>query len=139
MTWPPAGTEVGSPMSPLERRLALPALVAYGGATWDWHRLHYDRDYAAARGQPAPVVDGQMLGALLVEALQDWLGPGAFVRRLAFRFRRPVLADETVRCEGKVVGLSGGVVFADLRIVVLGDDPPVVAVAPASAEVQERA
>jgi len=139
VTWPPAGVAVGSAMPPLERRLPLPALVAYGGATWDWHRLHYDRDHAAARGQAAPVVDGQLLGALLVEALQDWLGPRAFVRRLAFRFRHPVLAEETVRCEGEVVGIAGGVVSADLRVVVIGEGSPVVAVAPASAEVRERA
>jgi acyl dehydratase len=77
-------------------------MIAYGGATWDWHRLHFDPAYAAARNLAAPVVDGQMLGALLAEALIDWLGPRAFIRRMSFRLRAMVVAGETIRCEGEV-------------------------------------
>ena len=50
-------------------------MVAYAGSTWDWHKLHYDTDYLAAKRVPAPVVDGQVFGALLAEQLLDWLGP----------------------------------------------------------------
>ena len=75
-------------------------MVAYAGATWDWHRLHYDPEFVAAARLPAPVVDGQVFGALLVELLQDWLGPRCFVHELHFRFKNLVFAGETVRCEG---------------------------------------
>ena len=94
-------------MPTLERALTQVRLVAYAGATWDWHRLHYDPAYAAERNLAAPVVDGQMLGALLAEALIDWLGPRAFIRRLNFRLRAMVFAGETVRCEGEVTNIAG--------------------------------
>ena len=50
-------------------------MVAYAGSTWDWHRLHYDSAWLDAKGIPAPVVDGQMFGALIAQQLQDWFGP----------------------------------------------------------------
>jgi acyl dehydratase len=89
--------EVGGTLPPLERTIDLVSMVAYAGATWDWHRMHYDRDFVAAKGFDAPVVDGQVLGALMVEVLQDGLGPRARVRTLDFRFRSMVYAEETVR------------------------------------------
>ena len=55
--------EIGAPIPPLERVLTQMRLVAYGAATWDWHRLHYEPEYAAARNIPGPIVDGQMFGA----------------------------------------------------------------------------
>lgn len=102
----PSDLRVGDSIPPLERTLDLVRMVAYGGATWDWHRLHYDPAYAAERGIERPVVDGQMLGALLAEALIDWLGPRAFIRKLGFRLRAMVFAGDTVRCESEVTGVS---------------------------------
>jgi acyl dehydratase len=98
--------QVGMRSPTLERRLDLVRMIAYAGATWDWARLHYDPDYVAERKLPAPVVDGQMLGALLSEALLDWLGPHAFIRKLNFRLRAMVFAGDTVRCAGEVTALA---------------------------------
>ena len=90
----------------LERKLDLVRMIAYAGATWDWARLHYDPAYVAERKLPGPVIDGQMLGALLSEALLDWLGPRAFIFKLNFRLRAMVFAGDTVRCEGQVTALA---------------------------------
>lgn len=82
----------------LVRTITLTDMVAYAGATWDWHRLHYDPDYLAERGLAAPVVDGQMFGALLAEQVQSFFGTTATLTRLRFRFKGLVFAGETVRC-----------------------------------------
>lgn len=128
---------VGDPVPPLERRIDLPDMVAYAGATWDWHRLHYDTAYAAEKQLPGPVVDGQVYGALLVEQLQDWLGPRTFVHRLSFTFRNLVFAGETIRCEGEVTGVEADRVTVALRVVVVAPDGGTerVAAGPASAVV----
>jgi len=140
VTWPPPGVAAGAAVPPLQRAIELPDMIAYAGATWDWHRLHYDAAYAAERGLPGPLVDGQVLGALLAETVQDWLGPQAFLRRLAFRFARPVVAGQVVRCEGTVRDVADGAVTCDLRVVVVGDGGEVasVAVQPAEAEAVRR-
>jgi acyl dehydratase len=106
----------------LSRKLDLVHMIAYAGATWDWAPLHYDPAYVAERGLPSPVVDGQMLGGLLSEALMHWLGPGAFIRKLNFRLRAMVFAGETICCEGEVtaLGLEGecGLVTVAQRVCV---------------------
>lgn len=127
--------EIGALIPPLERVLTQMRLVAYGAATWDWHRLHYEPEYAAARNIPGPIVDGQMFGALLAEALIDWLGPRAFIRRMSFRLRAMVFAGETVRCEGEVASILAE---ADCDVVRVTQRVRVgerIAVEPASAEI----
>ncbi|ABL83567.1 MULTISPECIES: MaoC/PaaZ C-terminal domain-containing protein [unclassified Nocardioides] len=133
----PVTPRVGDPVPALQRTITLTDMVAYAGATWDWHRLHYDQDYAAEKGLPGPVVDGQVFGALLVEQVQDWLGPRSFVRRLDFTFRNLVFAGETVRCEGTVTEATGDRIELALTVVVVGPDgaPGRPAVAPAHASV----
>jgi acyl dehydratase len=108
----------GDGVPTLERTITLADMVAYCGATWDWHRLHYDAAYAADQGCSKPVVDGQMLGALVAEQLLDHFGPGAFITNLGFRLRSMVFADDTVRVEGKVTGAGPGSVSIAHRVLV---------------------
>jgi acyl dehydratase len=110
----------GAEVPALERTIDLPDMVAYGGATWDWHRLHYDRDFTDRLGLPGPVVDGQMFGALLAKQLVDWLGPGALITSLAMRYKAMVMAGETVRCEGRVTRVAEGAVEV-AQVVRVGD------------------
>ena len=98
MNPPSAGAEI----PPLECRITPDLMMAYGAATWDWHRMHYDRDFAEAMGLPGPVLDGQAQGAFFARAVVDWLGPRAFIRRLSFRMRAMIFAGDTLRCEGVV-------------------------------------
>jgi acyl dehydratase len=107
---------VGDELPVLERLLGAADLVAYAGATWDWNRLHYDHDYLTERGLPGPVVDGQMFGALLVEQVQDWLGPQARVTAMGFRYAAMVFAGETVTVLGEVESIEDGVVRVRQRI-----------------------
>jgi acyl dehydratase len=125
----------GEAVPSLERRIGLSDMIAYAGATWDWYRLHYDPEFVKAAKVPGPVVDGQVFGALLVEQIQDWLGPQSFVHKLDFTFKALVFAEETVRCEGTVTEAGEDRLVLEQRVVVLGPDGGVdrVAVAPAHA------
>ena len=63
--------KVGQRLPDLVRTVTLTDMVAYGGATWDSHRLHYDHSFAVSAGMERPVVDGQMLGALKTDHQPD--------------------------------------------------------------------
>lgn len=127
--WP--DVTAGTAVPPLLRTIELADMIAYAGATWDWHRLHYDAAYLTQHKLDRPVVDGQLFGALLAETVQDWLGPAAFLRSLEFRFASLVFAGETVRCEGEVTEATEATITIALRV--LAGDPERVAVAPAHA------
>ena len=120
----------GRSLRPLHRRIALADMVAYGAATWDWHRLHYDEAHARRLGAPGPLVDGQMLGALLAECVLRAAGPSARLVRLAFRNRSPVHAGETVTCSGEIATSDDAGFSVDLSVSV-GDR---LVVAPAFAQ-----
>src|SRR6478609_4190489 len=97
---------IGAVVPVLKKTIEQADMVAYAGATWDWHRMHYDPAFLEEKQLPAAVVDGQVFGAYLAEAIQDWLGERAFISKLHFRFRNLVFAGETVKITGAVTAIE---------------------------------
>lgn len=97
---------IGELLPSREFAVTLTTLVMYAGATWDFHRYHYDPDYVKAFGLPTAFMDGQMLGGLLGGLLMNWGGRDAFVRRLSYRQRETVFVGERIVLSGVVVEKS---------------------------------
>ena len=112
--------QIGDEITPLVKEIGLARMMAYGAATWDFIRLHYDSDYARELGFEAPFVDGQMMGGFLTQHVQDWAGPEAFLRKLAFRNRVMAYPGDSLTCRGVVTDVSatdeGGMVECDLWV-----------------------
>jgi acyl dehydratase len=108
--------KVGDQVPVLTKHCTLTSMIAYAGATWDWHRLHYDHEYLESKGLAAPVVDGQVFGAYVVQAIQDWLGESAFISELDFRYAGLVFAEEHVQVSGEVTEVSSTEVSLSLKI-----------------------
>jgi len=110
--------QIGDEITPLVKEIGMARMMAYGAATWDFIRLHYDADYARELGFEAPFVDGQMMGGFLTQHVQDWAGPGAFLRKLAFRNRVMAYPGDSLTCHGVVTDVSsteeGGMVECGL-------------------------
>ena len=65
-------------------------MFRYSAATFNGHRIHYDRDYARdIEGYPGLVVHGPLIATLLLEFLQAEVAPGRRVQRFEFRALRP--------------------------------------------------
>lgn len=82
-------------------------LFAYGAATWDWHRMHYDAELARSKGFASPVIDGQMYGALFARAALEWAGPRGFIAKLSFKMKSMAFAGDTLVATGQVSELTG--------------------------------
>ena len=110
--------QIGDEITPLVKEIGMARMMAYGAATWGFIRLHYDADYARELGFESPFVDGQMMGGFLTQHVQDWAGPGAFLRKLAFRNRVMAYPGDSLTCHGVVTDVSsteeGGMVECDL-------------------------
>ena len=132
--------KVGDQVPVLTKHCTLTSMIAYAGATWDWHRLHDDHDYLKSKGLAAPVVDGQVFGAYVVQAIQDWLGDSAFISELDFRYAGLVFAEEHVQVSGEVTEVSGAGVSLSLKIDVVEASGAVLrpAVTPITAKVVWR-
>ena len=93
---------VGAEIPGFERQITLRDNVMYCAAYRDFTELHYNPEFAAARGFAGPVVPGLLESALLTKLLTDWVTPEGWVRRIKATYRRPLLAGETIVCKGKV-------------------------------------
>ncbi|MBM3489108.1 MAG: hypothetical protein FJX68_01450 [Alphaproteobacteria bacterium] len=94
--------QVGSTLPVMTQSFTIADLVAYGAATWDWHRMHYDQEFARARKFPNVMVDGQCYGAVMAKHALAWAGPRAFVRRLKFRMLAMTFAGDSLQAEAEV-------------------------------------
>ena len=108
--------KVGDALPVLEKTFTTVDLFAYGAATWDWHRMHYDAELAKSKGFSAPVIDGQMYGALFARVAMRWAGPRAFVTKMSLRMKSMAFAGDTLRAEGTVTSVDGATVVVEQRL-----------------------
>jgi acyl dehydratase len=106
----------------LERSISMAEMHKYGAATWDSHRMHYDLDFIASKGIAAPVVDGQMFGAILAGWVLEHLGGDWRLGDLSYRFATFVYADEPIRVSGTVTSRTDDRVEIAARVVKVAAD-----------------
>jgi acyl dehydratase len=106
----------GDKLPPFEKTFTAVDLFAYGAATWDWHRMHYDGEYARSKGFPGPVIDGQMYGAVFASLAMKGAGPRAFVTKMSLRMKSMAFAGDTLRAEGTVKSAEAGLVVLEQRL-----------------------
>jgi hydroxyacyl-ACP dehydratase HTD2-like protein with hotdog domain len=81
-------------------------LFRFSAATWNAHRIHYDRAQAEADGLPGLVVQSQMHGAWFAQVARSVAGPSARLRTLTWANRKAVIAGETVQVIGTVTAVD---------------------------------
>ncbi len=95
--------KVGTKFPPYEKTFTSVDLFAYGAATWDWSKAHYDTGFAKSMKVEGVFVDGQQFGALFARRVMDRFGPKTFIVRLKINYRTMVFVGETVVGEGEIV------------------------------------
>jgi hydroxyacyl-ACP dehydratase HTD2-like protein with hotdog domain len=78
-------------------------LFLYSAATWNPHRIHYDRDYAATEGHPDVLVHGPLQGAWLSQYVTDWIGPAGRMLHLSWQNRGRAFPEQDHTFKGKVI------------------------------------
>lgn len=76
--------------------------IQIAGATWNFHRIHWDDDYARSEQLPGAIVNSAQLMAWLEALIEDTYGPDVIWHRFTIRFRAPVLLGAEVVCGGVV-------------------------------------
>ena len=81
-------------------------LFLFSAATWNPHRIHYDREYAATEGHPDVLVHGPLQGAWLTQYVTDWMGPRGRLRRIDWQNRGRAFPDQPYTIRGTVTSLD---------------------------------
>jgi acyl dehydratase len=97
---------VGDTLPSFDKTFTAADLMAYGAATWDWHRVHYDLVRAKEFSFPNVFVDGQTYGSIFARHAMDWFGPKAFIKKMSVRYRTMVFAGESIKGKGEVVDIQ---------------------------------
>ncbi|HEY0182069.1 MAG TPA: hypothetical protein VGC09_04605 [Rhodopila sp.] len=99
--------------------LGPPHLMRWSSAIENWHRIHYDRDYATGHdGLPDIVINGSWKQHLLMQLLGRWTGDTGWLAQLRLQFRKMNVAGETLTAWGRVTGTDtrGGYGLVHLEV-----------------------
>jgi hydroxyacyl-ACP dehydratase HTD2-like protein with hotdog domain len=81
----------------------------FSAATYNGHRIHYDKTWATeVEGYPDILVHGPLQAALLARAVTDWAGPDGRLVGYAIQNRASAFPGEELRFVGTVTGKHDG-------------------------------
>ena len=102
----PQQIRIGQPLPEQAHTFTEVVLVAYGAATWDWHRLHYDKAHAQSMQLPGVLIDGQAFGAVFARDAMRWAGPTAFIQRMGLKMKSMAFAGDHLVARGHVTAID---------------------------------
>ncbi len=130
---------IGSTLAPEIYETSITQVFRYSAATWNTHRIHYDKDYATKEGYPGVLVQSHLHGALLTKYCTDWAGRDARLVDLSLRVRRFAVAGESLTVAGTVrdvrEGAAGRVILGVDLVETRGSDAETCVEATASIDV----
>jgi hydroxyacyl-ACP dehydratase HTD2-like protein with hotdog domain len=110
----PGDTLPSLTITPDERQLFF-----FSAATYNGHRIHYDKDWArTVEGYDDVIVQGPLQAALLARAVTDWIGGLGRLIEYSVQNRAVALVGQELTFGGSVTGKrwSGNVGLVDLDI-----------------------
>ncbi len=105
--------ELGMDIPPLAKIASTRVMVEWAGAVFNFDPIHYEDDYAKAKGFSGPLVHGSLKSAWLGQLITDWIGMRGKIKKLSCQYRmmdyprkmrtmEEPNAGETWWCRGKV-------------------------------------
>ncbi|MFF1261246.1 acyl dehydratase [Streptomyces sp. NPDC058321] len=110
---------VGHELTPHQQLPTTVQLFRYCAMTWNSHRIHFDKDYAASEGYPDVLVQSHLHGAFLTTLCTRFAGEQGRLERLSYAVRRFAIPGDTLTLSGTVTNATesdGGTTFrVDIR------------------------
>jgi hydroxyacyl-ACP dehydratase HTD2-like protein with hotdog domain len=107
----------GDPIPALTVTVDETQMFFFSAATYNGHRIHYDKTWATeVEGYPDILVHGPLQAALLARAVTDWAGPGGRLVTYAIQNRATAHPGEELRFSGTVTAVHSGEGHVDLEI-----------------------
>lgn len=110
--------EDGADLPEMVKNATRAQLFLYSAATWNPHRIHYDRDYASTEGHPDVLVHGPLQGAWLSQYVTDWAGAEGRMLHLGWQNRARAYPERDLRFKGRVTAKrhADGVNLVELEV-----------------------
>ena len=96
--------ELGQSLPTLVKGPDIVQSMRVGAVTENFHRVHWDREFARQDGLPDVILGTAFLSNMLAQLVTDWIGVEGTLRKLAYRFRGYAHPGDTLTATGTVVG-----------------------------------
>ncbi len=80
-------------------------LFRYSAVTWNSHRIHFDRDWAAHEGHAGLLVHSHLHAANALRALTQGLGTDWRITKVAYRIVRPAAVGTPLTATAEVTAI----------------------------------
>lgn len=80
-------------------------LMRWSAAMENWHRIHYDQQFAVEHDKlPGLLINGSLKQQFLAQHLKDWAGRDGWLWKLTFQFRAMSVVGERMSVWARVSG-----------------------------------
>ena len=110
---------VGDAITPLRTSVDETQMFLFSAATYNAHRIHYDKTWAIdVEGYTGPLVQGPLQAALLARAVTDWMGGSGRLVTYSAQNRAVAFAGDQLDFVGTVTAKreENGQALVDLEI-----------------------
>jgi len=97
---------VGAELPPMVQHTSITQVFRYSAATWNTHRIHYDKAYAIKEGYPDVLVQSHLHGAFLTRYCTELVGRAGRLLQLSLRMRRFAVAGEDLTVTATVTTIE---------------------------------
>ena len=101
------GPRIGDRLPDLQVTVDRVQMFAFGAATHNAHRIHYDVTWAREReGYPDLLVHGPLQTALMVRQVTDWAGPNSRLTSVGMTNLAVAHPGQLLTCTAEIVSVS---------------------------------
>ncbi len=107
---------VGDDLPIMAKNASRAQLFLYSSASFNPHRIHYDRDYARFEGHADVLVHGPLQGAWLTQFVTDWCGPRGRLTGVTWQNRASALPEVDLEFHGRVTAVDSSTGEVSLEV-----------------------
>ena len=108
--------QIGDELPKMKKQASEAELFLYSAASFNPHRIHYDRAYANFEGHDDLVVHGPLQGSWLTQFVTDWAGPRARLLSIKWQNRASAFVGDELIFAGTVTAIDQANTSVELEI-----------------------
>ena len=108
--------QIGDELPKMKKQASEAELFLYSAASFNPHRIHYDRAYANFEGHDDLVVHGPLQGSWLTQFVTDWAGPRARLLSIEWQNRASAFVGDELIFAGTVTAIDLANTSVELEI-----------------------
>ena len=108
--------QIGDELPKMKKQASEAELFLYSAASFNPHRIHYDRAYANFEGHDDLVVHGPLQGSWLTQLVTDWAGPRARLLSIEWQNRASAFVGDELIFAGTVTAIDQANTSVELEI-----------------------